>query len=113
MGLFDNNGLVELISNYLKTQFEIIKLDVQEQLEALLVRVFKFIILAFAMGIACIFLLLGIANLLNDYLESLFWGYFIVAACSFLVGLILLKSNQVKPIEEEIEPQTIPSDESE
>jgi hypothetical protein len=36
MGFFDNNGLVDLLKNYLKTQFELVKLDIQERLEALL-----------------------------------------------------------------------------
>jgi len=55
MGLFDNNRLIDLLSNYLKTQFEIIKLDVQEKLEELLARIFKFILIAFALGITSIF----------------------------------------------------------
>ena len=92
MGFFENNRLVELITKYLMTQFEIIKLDIQERLEALLERIFKFIIIAFAFGIAGIFALMGIANGLNQWLSSAYVGYLIVAGISLLVGLVLVAS---------------------
>jgi hypothetical protein len=108
MGFFDNNGLVDLLKNYLKTQFELVKLDIQERLEALLERIFKFIILAFALGIGILFLLHGIANMINTYLDSQFWGHLIVSGACFVVGAIMLASfrkpeeNSVEPEEEEI-----------
>jgi len=105
MGFFENNRLVELITNYLMTQFEIIKLDIQERLEALLERIFKFIIIAFAFGIAGIFALMGIANGLNQWLSSAYVGYLIVAGISLLVGLILVASfraPQVEKMSEEV-----------
>jgi hypothetical protein len=110
MGFFENNRLVELVTNYLKTQFEIIKLDIQERLEALLERIFKFIIIAFAFGIAGIFALMGIANALNQWLSSSFWGYLIVAGISLVVGLLLVMSFRApqpeKISEEEIEDES-------
>jgi hypothetical protein len=105
MGFFENNRLVELITKYLMTQFEIIKLDIQERLEALLERIFKFIIIAFAFGIAGIFALMGIANGLNQWLSSAYVGYLIVAGISLLVGLILVASfraPQVEKMSEEV-----------
>ena len=106
MGFFENNRLVDLLTNYLKTQFEIIKLDIQEHLEALLERIFKFIIIAFAFGIAGIFALMGIANALNQCLSSAFWGYLIVAGISLLVGLLLVASFRT-PIPEKISEEEI------
>jgi len=110
MGFFENNRLVDLLTNYLKTQFEIIKLDIQEHLEALLERIFKFIIIAFAFGIAGIFALMGIANALNQWLSSAFWGYLIVAGISLVVGLLLVASFRTplpeKMSEEEIEDES-------
>jgi hypothetical protein len=111
MGLFDNNRLVELVTNYLKTQFEIIKLDIQDRLEALLERIFKFIIIAFAFGIACIFALMGIANGLNQWLSSSYVGYLIVAGISLVVGLVLLASFRV-PQPENSSEEAIHEDES-
>lgn len=81
------------------TQFEIIKLDIQERLEALLERIFKFIIIAFAFGIAGIFALMGIANGLNQWLSSAYVGYLIVAGISLLVGLILVASFRAPQVE--------------
>ena len=110
MGFFENNRLVDLLTNYLKTQFEIIKLDIQEHLEALLERIFKFIIIAFAFGIAGIFALMGIANALNQWLSSAFWGYLIVAGISLVVRLLLVASFRTplpeKMSEEEIEDES-------
>jgi hypothetical protein len=96
MGLFDNNRLIELLSNYLKTQFEIIKLDVQEKLEELLARIFKFILIAFALGITSIFFLLGLANWINETTQSLFIGYFAVAALALIISIILLLTMKKK-----------------
>jgi len=96
MGFFDNNRLVDLLSNYLKTQFEIIKLDVQEKLEELLARIFKFILIAFALGITSIFFLLGLANWINETTQSLFIGYFAVAALALVISLILLLTMKKK-----------------
>lgn len=113
MGFFDNNGLVDLLKNYLKTQFELVKLDIQERLEALLERIFKFIILAFALGIGILFLLYGIANMINTYLDSQFWGHLIVSGVCFVVGAIMLASFR-KPEEDSVEPkeEEITADES-
>jgi hypothetical protein len=106
MGLFDNNRLVDLLSNYLKTQFEIIKLDVQEKLEELLARIFKFILIAFALGITSIFFLLGLANWINETTQSLFIGYFAVAALALVISLILLLTMKKK----EESDQELPED---
>jgi hypothetical protein len=84
------------LSNYLKTQFEIIKLDVQEKLEELLARIFKFILIAFALGITSIFFLLGLANWINETTQSLFIGYFAVAALALIISIILLLTMKKK-----------------
>jgi hypothetical protein len=116
MGFFDNNGLVDLLKNYLKTQFEIVKLDIQERLEALLERIFKFAILAFAFGIGVLFLLHGLANLINSYLGSPFWGHIIIAGACFLLGGIMVlsfgKPSENIEIAEEIAEKDQTEDES-
>lgn len=86
MGFFDNNRLVDLLTKYLKTQFEIIKLDIQEALEALLIRIFKFIFAAFALGVAFLFILLTIAFALNEYFESAYLGFLIMSVVSLIIG---------------------------
>jgi hypothetical protein len=116
MGFFDNNGLVDLLKNYLKTQFELVKLDIQERLEALLERIFKFIILVFALGIGLLFFLHALANLINTYLESQFYGHLIVSGACLIVGGLMLASfrqpSELHVESEEVVEEEIREDES-
>jgi len=92
MGIFDNSKLVDLVTKYIKTQLELVKLDIQERLEELLSRIFKFILAAFAVGITLLFLLLGLANFLNDYFESSFIGYMSVSGIALVISLLIIYS---------------------
>ena len=92
MGIFDNSKLVDLVTKYIKTQLELVKLDIQERLEELLSRIFKFILASFAVGITLLFLLLGIANLLNDYFESSFIGYLGISGLALIISLFIIYS---------------------
>ena len=103
MGFFDNNRLIDLLSNYLKTQFELVKLDIQERIEELLTRIFTFFLTAFAVLITLFFALMALANFLNAYLESTYLGYLIVAGMSAIISLILVSNlkKQEKKVEVE------------
>jgi polyferredoxin len=90
-----------LITNYLKTQFEIIKLDIQEKLEEILVRIFKLVLVAAGFAITLFFLLLGGSEWINQALESHFIGYFIMAGIIGLASIVLFLS--LKPRENESE----------
>ena len=92
MGIFDNSKLVDLVTKYIKTQLELVKLDIQERLEELLSRIFKFAIAAFSVGITLLFLLLGLANLLNDYFKSSFIGYMSVSGIALIISFIIIYS---------------------
>lgn len=98
MGIFDNSKLVDLFTKYIKTQFELVKLDIQERLEELFSRIFKFILAAFAVGITLLFLLLGLANFLNDYFKSSYIGYISVSGIALIISLIFIYSlNEKNP----------------
>lgn len=101
MGFFENNRLVELITNYLKTQFEIIKLDIQERLEEIFIRIFKLFLVVTGFGITLFFLLLGGSEWINEALGSKFIGYFIVAGVIGLASVVLFLS--LKPRDHESE----------
>jgi len=92
MGIFDNSKLVDLVTKYIKTQLELVKLDIQERLEELLSRIFKFILAAFSVGITLLFLLLGLANLLNDYFKSSFMGHICVSVIALIISIIIIYS---------------------
>ena len=96
MGIFDNSKLVDLVTKYIKTQLELVKLDIQERLEELLSRIFKFILASFAVGITLLFLLLGLANLLNDYFESSFIGYLGISGLALIISLFIIYSLKKK-----------------
>ena len=106
MGIFDNSKLIDLVTKYIKTQLELENLDIQERLEELLSRIFKFILAAFAIGITLLFLLLGLANFLNNYFESSFLGYMAVSIFALMISLIIiysLKKKNPTPSQIEIE----------
>jgi multisubunit Na+/H+ antiporter MnhB subunit len=46
----------------------------------------------FAVGITLLFLLLGLANLLNDYFESSFIGYMSVSVIALIISLLIIYS---------------------
>lgn len=102
MSLFDNNKLIDLLRNYLKTQFELVKLDIQERIEELLTRIFTFFLTAFAVLITLFFALMGLANFLNDYLASAYLGYLIVAGMSAIISLILASNLRKQDKREEV-----------
>lgn len=97
MGIFDNSKLIDLVTKYIKTQLELVKLDIQERLEELLSRIFKFILASFAIGITLLFLLLGLANFLNDYFESSFMGHICVSVIALIISLIIIYSLNKNP----------------
>ena len=99
MGIFDNSKLVDLVTKYIKTQLELVKLDIQERLEELLSRIFKFILAAFAVGITLLFLLLGLANLLNDYFGSSYVGYMSVSGIALIISLFIIYSLNKKNLD--------------
>jgi hypothetical protein len=108
MGIFDNSKLIDLFTKYIKTQLELVKLDIQERLEELLSRIFKFILAAFSIGITLLFLLLGLANFLNDYLESTFMGYIGVSIIALVISLIIIYSlNKKNPTTSAIEIEEV------
>jgi hypothetical protein len=81
-----------LVTKYIKTQLELVKLDIQERLEELLSRIFKFILASFAIGITLLFLLLGLANFLNDYFGSSYVGYMSVSGIALIISLFIIYS---------------------
>jgi uncharacterized membrane protein YqjE len=99
MGIFDNSKLIDLFTKYIKTQLDLVKLDIQERLEELLSRIFKFILASFAIGITLLFLLLGLANFLNDYFESTFIGYLCVSVIALITSLIIIYSLNKKKVD--------------
>lgn len=90
MGIFDNSNLVDLVTKYFKTHLELLKLDIQEHFEKFLSKILRFILIAFFIGVTILFLLLGLANFLNNYFGNSFAGHLCVSGIALVTSLIIL-----------------------
>ncbi len=107
------DALIEAIINFLKVKFEIVKVDIIEKLSALVANVVVFMIAFSIFMFFLIFFSFFMATMLNEQLESMFWGYGIVASFYLLIViimLILLKSGKIQGL---IERAIISATESE
>lgn len=76
------------IEGYIETKVELVKLDVEEKLSMLILKLAKLMIFLTAFGLFFFFLSIAIAQMLNTWLESRFLGYLILA--SFYLSIVLV-----------------------
>ena len=81
-------GVIGNLMGYIDTRIDLIKLEVQEKLKNGLVSLLHVVLLGFAAFMAVIFLNIFIALLLNDLLDSQFWGFGIVTL--FYITLLVI-----------------------
>lgn len=79
----------ENIEGYIETRIELVKLDVEEKMTYAIVKMVKLMIFGFASVLFLLFLSIAVAQALNTWLDSRFWGYMIVAFFYLAVLLIL------------------------
>ncbi len=96
MSFFENNRLIELIKGYIETRIELIKLDFKETLEGIFNRIFSFLLIAGLFIIGLLFILFGLSQILNIWLESKFVGYFIIGGITILLSFIFMKNQKNK-----------------
>lgn len=96
--------LIENISKYIEARFELIKLDVQEEVAGAIVKVVQLGLLLFLFLFTITFASLGLANYLNYVIESNFAGYLIVAAFYLVLALVVKASKG--PIQAKVEKMT-------
>jgi hypothetical protein len=80
------DSMIGNLMGYIDTRIDLVKLEVQMKIKSGMVSLLHAILLGFAAFMAVIFLNIFIALLLNDLLDSQFWGFGIVT----LFYLILL-----------------------
>ncbi|WP_245590583.1 phage holin family protein [Adhaeribacter aquaticus] len=91
MGEEKNSRTDSMISNlmgYIDTRIDLIKLEIQMKLKNSFVGLLHAIMLGFAAFMALIFLNIFIALLLNDLLDSHFWGFGIVTLFYIILFII-------------------------
>jgi hypothetical protein len=83
-------GVIGNLMGYIDTRIDLIKLEVQEKLKNGLISLLHVILLGFAAFMAVIFLNIFIALLLNDLLNSQFWGFGIVTLFYIILLVIFI-----------------------
>jgi uncharacterized membrane protein YqjE len=82
-------GMIGNLMGYIDTRIDLIKLEVQMKLKSGLVSLLHVVLLGFAAFMAVIFLNIFIALVLNDLLNSQFWGFGIVTLF-YIVLLVIM-----------------------
>ena len=84
-----NPNLIENLMGYIDTRIDIIKLEIQEKLKAAFVNTLHFALIGFFALMCFIFLNIFLGLLLNDLLDSYFWGFGIIALIYIIILVIL------------------------
>lgn len=88
--------LLEHLSAYIVTRLELFKLDAEEKLAITLAKMAQVFALLFLLAFMVIFIGFGLAVLINNWLESPYWGFFIVGGIALLKVFLLLAFNRTK-----------------
>lgn len=83
-------SMIGNLMGYIDTRIDLIKLEVQMKLKNGLISLLHVVLLGFAAFMAAIFLNLFIALLLNDLLDSQFWGFGIVTLFYIILLVIFI-----------------------
>lgn len=96
MKLFDFDKLINTLTGYIETKLELLKMDIQEGLSVAITKLVLYSLIAILGLFVLLFLFLGLSQWLNQLLESVFWGYFLVAAFFGLgLFLVLIRKEQI------------------
>lgn len=104
------NKLKEVLYEYVRVKIELVKLDLTEHLSNILAQMIAYLVIIIMAGFAIIFLSTGIANLINEKMDSSFLGQIIVASFYLLILLITLfylRSGKLKRFFESILKEAI------
>ena len=83
------DSMIGNLMGYIDTRIDLVKLDVQMKLKSGFVSLLHAVMLGFAAFMALIFLNIFIGLLLNDLLDSHFWGFGIVTLFYVILLVIL------------------------
>jgi len=85
-----STNLIENLMGYIDTRIDIIRLEIQEKLKGLFVNVVHGVLLGLVGFMCLIFVSIFLGLLLNDALDSEFWGFGIVALFYIILLVVLL-----------------------
>jgi hypothetical protein len=85
-----STNLIEHLMGYIDTRLDIIKLEIQEKMKAAFVGVIHGVLLGLV-GLMClIFVSIFLGLVLNEVLDSTFWGFGIVALFYIILLVVLV-----------------------
>lgn len=87
MKIFDFNKLTETVSAYIETRIELLKLDFQEQAVTFIAKALSWAMIGLCALAFLLFISFGISSLVNQWLESSYLGYMIVAGVYLLFAI--------------------------
>ena len=82
-----SHNLIDNLYKYVQTNIEIVKLDVQEQLESFIKKMVMLLVMLLFAASAIFFVLITLALFLNEKLNSHYLGFLIVTFV-FIIGAI-------------------------
>lgn len=83
-------SLISNLMGYIDTRIDLIKLEVQTKLKNGFVGLMRAVVLGFAGFMALIFLNIFLGLLLNDLLDSYFWGFGIITLFYVIILVIVI-----------------------
>jgi len=92
---FDFDKLIETLTNYLETKLEIFKIDLKEEIGAIIAKVFVYLSMVLLGIVAVIFGLGAFGAWINVQLESAYLGYLINFGI-IMLALIFINYNKKK-----------------
>ena len=96
MKLFDFDKLISTLTGYIETKIELLKLDIKEGVSVAITRIVLVMAMVLFGFFVTLFLFMGLAALINQEMDSTYWGYLIVAAFfAIILGVLIMSREKV------------------
>jgi len=88
------NNLVDKVSDLVKVKIDQAKLDLQGKAAFIISKVIAFLVIYLFAASTYLFLMMGLAFLINDWLNSSFLGFILIGAFSFVLTICVLLASK-------------------
>ena len=83
--------LIDSIAKYIQVRLDIAKADLGGQLSGLIAGLFSLVLVLFFLAFFCLFISMALAIVLNEWLDSTYWGYVIIAGGYLVLFIIAIR----------------------
>lgn len=87
--MIDFDKLLDSLSGYLETKIELIKLDIEHEVQKLITKAVLIVFMGLAISLAVVLLSIGASLLINELLESEFLGFVIISGGYLLIAYLV------------------------